>query len=59
MKSILEEYGMLIVVVTVILLFIAFMTPFSEQVSDAITQLVNLFLDKAGTGLTASAGAGA
>lgn len=46
MRKILDELGIIIVIVTVILLFITFMTPFNEQVNNASSQVVDNVVDK-------------
>ena len=46
MKSFLEEYGLIIVAVLVILVFIAFAAIFSGQIKDAITNIVDNFFEQ-------------
>ena len=49
MKAFLEEYGLIIVAVLVILAFVVFATVFGNAISDKITTVINNLFDKTST----------
>ncbi len=48
MKSFIEEYGVIIIAVIVILAFVAFAPILSTRITDAITGTVSSFIEKSG-----------
>lgn len=49
MKAFLEEYGLIIVAVLVILAFVVFATVFGNAISGKITEVINNLFDKTST----------
>ena len=49
MKAFLEEYGLIIVAVLVILAFVVFATVFGNAIGDKITQVINNLFDETST----------
>jgi len=48
MKAWLEEYGLIMVVVVVAMVFIGFATPVAESIKDAVIKVVNSLLSQGG-----------
>lgn len=47
MKAVLEEYGMIIIVVAIVLIFLLFATPFGKLIEDNLKSVIADFLAKA------------
>ena len=54
MKAVLEEYGMIIIVVAIVLIFLLFATPLGNALTDTLEGVINKFLEKAKSGFEIS-----
>lgn len=48
MKGFLEEYGLIMVVIVVSMIFIAFASPLAEAIKEALMEMINALLNQGG-----------